>query len=285
MMIRGSAVGLFTGGVFLFIFAKMIPYLEYLSMDWISIVMMGGGMFILLFCFSVSGTGLQYDTIPAGSAIINYIRRDGIIAPLLGKRVFAGESFLDVPRLGLIEDLGKDTNFLWGRKKVRFGLENISYTPDMRYANLTHELYKLGFDDTDDLYNILNIPNMDSEKDKARKTYYMTRMAEINYNLDHQSPRGAERLIQDFKRKPREHINFGKKRHSKPGDENKDRRRRSRHHQEEPSEEIPEEPQEKPQPPEPKTVEQPKPQPDYTHIDKTIEERIKQLRTQNTGGI
>jgi hypothetical protein len=179
---------------------------------------MAGGVFILLFVFGMSGTSLQYDTIPAGTAIINYIRRDGIIAPQLGKRIFSGESFLDVPRLGLVEDIGVDTVFLWGRKKVRFGLENINYTPDPRYWNMCKELYRLGFDDTEDLYNIMNIPLMDSKLEKAKKVYYLERMGEIYWNMTHGSPHGVKRLMDIFRKKQQKITVFGKQRREVPKD-------------------------------------------------------------------
>ena len=142
---------------------------------------------------------------------MNFIRRDGIIVPLLGKRIFSGESFLEVPKVGLIEDLGKDTVFLWGRKKIRFGMENINYTPDPRFFNLTKELYSLGFDDTDDLYNVLDIPNMNEIKDSKKKAYYLERMANIYWNLTHQKERSTKRLIMSFKRKPNKNIRFNKR--------------------------------------------------------------------------
>ena len=216
MMIRASAALLFIGGVLLWMMSKMIPFLGLILMDWVGIFMMTGSMFILFFCFGISGTGLQYDTIPSGTAIINYIRRDGIIVPLLGKRVFSGESFLDVQRLGIIEDVGKDTVFLWGRKKVRFGLENINYTPDPRYFNLCRELYHLGFDDTDDLYNILNIPNMDNTKERAKKVYYLERMGQIYWNMTHSQPRGADRLMDMLRKKRKKYVSFGTRRKNNP---------------------------------------------------------------------
>lgn len=212
MMIRGTAAMLFIGGVMLWLMAKIIPLLTFMMMDMVGIFMMCGAMFMIFFCFSISGTGLQYDTIPPGTAVINYIRRDGIIAPQLGKRIFSGESFLDVPRLGLIEDLGTDTVLLWGRKKVRFGLENINYTPDPRYWNMTRELYNLGFDDTEDLYNIMNIPYMDNEKDKAKKVYYLERMGQIYWAMKHNEPHGGERLVESFRRRPKKRTSFGPKR-------------------------------------------------------------------------
>jgi hypothetical protein len=218
MMIRGTAAGLFAGGVLLWMMTKFMPLLAFMMMDWVAVFMMAGGIFILLFVFGMSGTSLQYDTIPAGTAIINYIRRDGIVAPQLGKRIFSGESFLDVPRLGLVEDLGVDTVFLWGRKKVRFGLENINYTPDPRYWNMCKELYKLGFDDTDDLYNIMNIPFMDNKTEKTKKVYYLERMGEIYWNITHAEKHGVKRLMDIFSKKQPRAVTFGKQRREPPKD-------------------------------------------------------------------
>jgi hypothetical protein len=212
-MIRMSAVMLFMGGVMLWMMSKVVPILSLMMMDLVGVFMMGGAMFILLFVFGISQVGLQYDSIPAGTAIVNFIRRDGIIVPLLGKRIFSGESFLDVPKVGLIEDLGKDTVLLWGKKKIRFGMENINYTPDPRFFNVTKELYSLGFDDSDDLYSVLDIPNIDTTKEggSKRKAYYLERMANIYWNMTHEKPRGAARLVMSFKRKPRKKIVFNPK--------------------------------------------------------------------------
>lgn len=212
MMIKGSAIGLFAGGVMLWVFAKMIPMLGLMLMDWVAVFMMCGGVFILLFCLGISGVGLQFDTIPPGTAIINYIRRDGLIVPLLGKRIFSGESFLDVPKLGLIEDLGKDTVFTWGRKRVRFGLENINYTPDPRHFNMTHTLYTLGFDDSDDLFNILNLKNIDPVRERAKKAYYLERMGNVYWNMTHEKPRSATKLLEILGRKREKNTPFGKPR-------------------------------------------------------------------------
>ena len=167
MMIRASAVMLFIGGVMLWMMSKAVPLLALMMMDWIGVFMMGGAMFILLFVFGISQVGLQYDSIPPDTTVVNFIRRDGIIVPLLFKRIFSGESFLENPKVGLIEDLGKDTVFLWGKKKVRFGLENINYTSDPHHWPLTKELNDLGFDGNDDLYNILNVDKIDEKIGRA----------------------------------------------------------------------------------------------------------------------
>jgi hypothetical protein len=216
MMIRGSALMLFIGGFMLWMMSQFIPILRLMAMDWVGWFMAIGAIIILMFIFGVSQVGLQYDTIPAGSAIINYIRRDGIIAPLLGKRVFPGESFLDVPRLGIIEDLGKDTVLLWGRKKIRFGIENINYTPDPRYFNLCKELYELGIDDSDELSLIMNIPEMNYNTPETRKlkSLYLIRMAEVYWNMKHRETRGGKKLVEMFKKKKPVNTVFGKKRHT-----------------------------------------------------------------------
>jgi hypothetical protein len=183
-----------------------------IGMDYVAQMAEFGGIFILLFCFGLSQTGKQYDTLPMGSVLINYIRRDGYIVPLVGKRVFSGESFLDIPALGLIEDLGKDTVFTWGRKRIRFGLENINYTPDPRYGNLCQKLYDLGFDDSDDYQNIMDIPNIDSNRDRAIKVYYLERMGNIYWNMIHQGHHGGKKLMDVLRKKQGKKIVFGKSR-------------------------------------------------------------------------
>jgi hypothetical protein len=209
MIIRLTAGVLTAIGFMLFMMGRLVPLLAFFYMDWIGAFMMMMAVVILIFIFGSSQTGLQYDSIPAGCAIVNYIRRDGMIVPLLGKRVFSGESFLDVPRIGLIEDFGKDTVFLWGKKKIRFGLENINYTPDPRYWNLTKELYDLGIDDSDDLFYIMNIPNI---TDKDKKEYYLSRMAQVYYNMKHQDKHGVHRLMDIFRKKRDTTLFFGRKR-------------------------------------------------------------------------
>jgi hypothetical protein len=215
MMIRISSVMLFVGGVILWLSTKIIPFLELILMDWVAVFMMAGGMIILLFVFGVSDIGKQFDTLPAGGALLNSIRRDGLVVPVIGRRVYTGESFLEVPRYGLIEDLGKDTVLTWGRKRVRFALENLNYTPDPRFWNMTRELYRLGFDDNEDLFNVLDIPNMDGVKDKQKKVYYLERMGRIYWEMTHSEPHGVNRLMEMFKKKPEKQIMFGRKKDSK----------------------------------------------------------------------
>jgi hypothetical protein len=212
MMLRGAAAGFTVAGLVLFFMAKIVPLFGLFFFDWMGIMLLGMAAFILFFGFAPSDTGLLYDTIPAGTAVVPFIRRDGIIRPLLFKRIFSGESFLENPRVGLLEDIGKGTVFLWGKKKVRFGIENLNYTPDPHHWPLTTELYELGIDDTDDLYNLRNIPLMDPVKDRQLKEYYLVRMAEVYYRMKNRPERGAKHLVNELMKKQVTKTVFGKKR-------------------------------------------------------------------------
>jgi hypothetical protein len=211
MMIRGMSGALAGAGFMIFIMAKIIPFLSLFFFDWMGVAMMLMGVFMLLFMFGPSETGLLYDNIPSGTAVVPFIRRDGIIRPLLFKRIFSGESFLENSRVGLIEDIGKGTVFLWGKKKIRFGLENLNYTPDPHHWPLTKQLYEMGFDDNEDLWNVLHIPDMDPVKDKTLKAFYLERMAVIYWNMTHEEYRAGKRLVHEFEKKPFKRISFKKK--------------------------------------------------------------------------
>lgn len=178
--------------------AKILPIMALLGMDYIGIFMMFVPVIIVLIQLSRTGTGIQFDPPSGMQSIVNYIRRDGTVIPLIGNRVYSGESFIDIPRLGLIEDLGKDTVFNWGVRRVRLGLENINYTPDPRYFNLTSELYRLGFDNSDDLYNVLNVEHISRPEVKK---YYLEYMAHVYQNMIHPPERGSKKLLKNMKEK------------------------------------------------------------------------------------
>jgi len=256
MMIRASAMMLIGAGVFLFVLTKMMPFFAFILMDWIGVISMIGGVVILLAVFPFSDTGLLYDSLPSGSCLIPYIRRDSTIRPLVGKRVFPGESFLEVKQAGIIEDLGVNTVFSWGRKRIRFALENLNYTPDPRFFNVCSELYRLGFDDEEDMKMILyGIPSLDPVRDRAKKAYYLDRMAQVNWNLDHSPPRGGERFVGLLKTYKTKDGFFGKRRYEKP--------------------EFKEE--KKPEDPILEKIEEPKPQKKETPKAETEEQRMKRL--------
>jgi len=123
---------------------------------------------------------------PKWKHLINYRRRDNEIVPIYGDRAYPGESFLDVPQLGLIEFLGKDCFYTWGDKKVLDGLENINFTPDPRYYNLTHLFYELGFTDSVDVSNVLNGRDLEL-------------MGRIYLNMEkYDNKHGVKKLVKDL---------------------------------------------------------------------------------------
>ena len=87
-------------------------------MDWIATFFFIIPAVLVFYRMSVARTWQQTDRIPTWKQLIDYLRRDGEVIPLIGKRAYMGESFLDVPELGLVEFLGKDTVYQWGDKKV-----------------------------------------------------------------------------------------------------------------------------------------------------------------------
>jgi hypothetical protein len=98
----------------------------------------------------------QADRIPKWQHLIKYLRRDNETVEVLGERAYPGESFVDVPQLGLIEYLGKDCYYNSGDKKYAWVLENMNFTPDPRYSNMTLIMWYLGFANSDEVRMVLN---------------------------------------------------------------------------------------------------------------------------------
>lgn len=146
----------------------------------------------------VSRTYKNIEICPKWKHLIEYNRRDNETVSIYGERAFPGESFLDVPGLGLIEFLGKDCFYTKGDKKYLMGLENISYSPDIRYSNLCHVLWKLGFRDTDDIREVLR----GNDLLLMGKVY----LAMEQYENGH----GASKLVQDLKNYEGKTITFKK---------------------------------------------------------------------------
>lgn len=217
MIIRGCSMMLVALGVGLFFISKINPFFAYIYMDWVGLFAIIGGILILMIAFPFSDTGLLYDTLPAGACFMPFIRRDGTIAPVTGKRVFPGESFLEVKGAGIVEDLGVDTVLSWGRKRIRFVIENLNYTPDPRFGNVCEELYRIGFDDKQDLEEILyNLPKMDPMRDRIKKAYYLDRMGDIYWRMTHSPARGGERFVKELRNIQPRNDTFGRRRHQRP---------------------------------------------------------------------
>ena len=143
------------GFVFLYL-AEIMPIFDRLLFPWFGLLFSCSSSIFLLYRLYVSKTLKHADKGSTWKHLINYLRRDNEVVPIYGTRAYPGESFIDVEGLGLVEFLGKDCYYTWGDKKIIWGLENINFTPDPRYFNLTHLLWELGFTDSVDVYNVLN---------------------------------------------------------------------------------------------------------------------------------
>jgi hypothetical protein len=196
MMLIGIGVVFISAGFFLYLMTWMFPILRIAYFDWIALLLMSLPYCITIYRLHVTKAFKQADNIPKWKHLINYMRRDNEIVPVIGQRAYPGESFIDVENLGLIEFLGKDCVYTWGDKKVIWGLENINFTPDPRYFNLTHLLWEIGFHNSEDIKNVLS----------GRDLYLMGR---VNLNMDnYNGNHGVEKLVKDFKNYSGKKVDF-----------------------------------------------------------------------------
>lgn len=146
-------------GYLCLVLLQLIPELKIIYLDWIASFFFIAPLVITIYRIMISDSATQVDKLPKWKHLVNYLRRDNRVIPLKGERAYPGESFIDIPQLGLMEYLGKDCVYSWGDKKTVFGLENINFTPDPRYGNFTHTLWMLGFTNSDEVIQILNGEN------------------------------------------------------------------------------------------------------------------------------
>lgn len=140
----------------LYIITYIYPIFKMVYFDWIALIIMFIPYIIIMFRLKSSHCIKQADRLPKWKHLIKYLRRDNETVEVLGERAYPGESFVDVPLLGLIEYLGKDCYYNSGDKKYAWVLENMNFTPDPKYSNLTHVLWSLGFSNSDEVKQVLN---------------------------------------------------------------------------------------------------------------------------------
>jgi len=161
MFLIGIGFSLFTLALVMYWVSWAFPIARLLFLDWIALFIMFVPFIIVLFRLRSTECWHQAGRIPRWKQLIKYLRRDNVEIELLGERAYPGESFLDIQSLGLVEFLGKDCFYSCGDKKIVWGLENLSFTPDPRYFNFTHLMSELGFKDSDDIRRVLH--NQDPE--------------------------------------------------------------------------------------------------------------------------
>jgi len=187
---------MFAGFLFFFL-PEIFPIPPFKSLQYMAVLLIALPWIVTLYRIYISRTWYHVDKLPIWKHLINYMRRDNEIIPIVGNRAFPGESFIDVPQLGLIEFLGKDCVYTWGDKKVLWGLENISFTPDPRYSNLCGIMIKLGIQDSKDMVNVFNGRDLEL-------------MGNVYLKMLQNGKRGADKLIEEFKTYNGEYIDFKK---------------------------------------------------------------------------
>jgi len=175
------------GGFSLFYVSKIFPIFQMVYFDYIGLLLMAVPSFVILYRLYTQRLWHHANRLPLWKHLIDYLRRDNEVIPIVGTRAYPGESFLDVKKLGLIEFLGKDCYYQWGDKKTMWGLENINFSPDPRYYNFTHMLYNLGFSDDTDVRNVL----LGEDLELMAKVYQNM----IEWDTTH----GVNKLISDMK--------------------------------------------------------------------------------------
>ena len=144
MKIILSCIGMMAGGFLLYIFTRMIPLMQAVYMYFVALFLLAAPTIILLYMITNKKLIWFMEKTPANKMLIFFLRRDQDIVPILGSRTYPGESFITVPKLGLIHDLGKDSVYRLAGNNVRFALENVNHTPKPKFANFTHWLHNLG---------------------------------------------------------------------------------------------------------------------------------------------
>lgn len=146
------------GGFVLYFFGFIMPFeLGFVKLitEWLSLFILVIPSFIWVYVIGKNRLLWNVETLPPDKFLIWFIRRDGSIVPVLGTRAYPGESFIEVPKLGLIHDLGKGSVCRIGKNNVRFALENVNHTPNPSFVNFTSWLYDCGFNDLSEVRNTL----------------------------------------------------------------------------------------------------------------------------------
>lgn len=155
MILAFTGLSLIAIGMIVYYITILYPKLCVIYLDWFALFIISLAWFVTLYKVIKSDAYRQIDTTPKNKHLIEYLRRDNKAISCYGERIYSGESFLEVPGLGLIEYLGKDCFYTKGDKKFVWTLENLNFTPDPKYGNFTSMLWRLGFNNSDDVTKVL----------------------------------------------------------------------------------------------------------------------------------
>jgi len=123
--------------------------------------------------------------------LVYFIKRDKGVVPLTGDRAFPGQSFLNVPPIGLIEHMGKDSVLNLGDKKISFVVENNYTTVEPELLLASHMLYELGIHDKFTLAKLLLGKDLDYGDLKLMGQVYINM---LKYDGEH----GGAKLVKEW---------------------------------------------------------------------------------------
>jgi len=171
----------------------MIPELRTMMyLDWFTLIIFILPWAIVIMRMRRTQSFRQADSLPKWKTLINYIKRDRVVVPIVGERAFPGQSFLQVPYLGLIEHMGKDAVLDWGDKKIVLAVENCYHTPEPEMLNAAQILYELGIHDTNNLKKLFLGEKMDYGT--------LELMGKVYMNMDkYDNNHGGSKLINEWK--------------------------------------------------------------------------------------
>ena len=156
MIIISLMIMVMVVGYCLLYLTYVLPIFRLMYMDWIAAIVISIPTMLFILRLGTSKTTKLFEKKPVGKELIIWLRRDGTVIPSYASRPFYGESFLELPRVGFLHDLGKGSVYRWGDKNVRFALENVNHTPDPDFVNYSHQLYEWGFDNMEEVQAFLN---------------------------------------------------------------------------------------------------------------------------------
>lgn len=179
-------------GLSLYTTTVMFPILRLVFFDWIALVVIILPWVLDVISMYREDTIKDTDTVKKWETLVHYIDRNRDVHPLITKRPYHTQSFLEAKGFGLIENKGKDSVLKKGGKKYVLAVENCEHTPDPDMIDSSQILNELGIKDMDTLRKLLTGMYLDAGDFKMMGQSLVSMMT---YNQRH----GAHKLVQEWR--------------------------------------------------------------------------------------
>ena len=130
--------------------------LGFFLISWIFMLVAVIGIMIRI---KTSGCSKRFDKIPKNQSVFDFIYRDGTSTDMIGNRR-TGMGLFDIKDLGVVLDIGRKPSpgsvYRFGDKNIRFALQDINFTPNVKYTSIYTFFTQLGINNADELHNVLN---------------------------------------------------------------------------------------------------------------------------------